>query len=377
MARSVHQAVGEFGIRGPIAGLAVLSGVLAVRNSFENPSPANARTVFAALSTVWRSESPYNGIHQSDYHRVRALQRVLEPVSAVEGREAGDSAANVAASVRNALQSNGAIVAFFDVSGTGADVVLTAKTRAANDATMNIAYTNGSATGLTEDPTSADTTAGVAPVAQVETATVASGASANANVIVTVTAAGMTGSPKAINVAVLSSDNTAALVAAKIRTALGADAAVTALFTVGGSSATVTLTRTSPAGVSSDGTLNIAIDGTTNSTGVTDALTSANTTAGVAGTKQVETATIVGTPTTDGNILVTITAAGLTGSPLSIQVPVNGSQGTDVLITDAIYAAAKASSDPAEQALRAALVTVAQNYIPGFTGVGINNAALF
>ena len=211
-----------------------------------------------------------------------------------------------------------------------------------------------------------------------ETATVASGASANANVIVTVTAAGMTGSPKAINVAVLSSDNTAALVAAKIRAALAADSAVAALFTVGGSSATVTLTRTSPAGVSNDATLNIAIDGTTNSTGVTDALTSANTTAGVAGTKQVETLTMTGAPTTDGLIVVTVTAVGLTGTPVSVQVPVNGSVGTDILITDAVYAAAKAASGSAAgDDLRAALVTLAANYIPGFTGVGINNAGRF
>lgn len=375
--RTTHQAIGEFNLRPVIAGLKVLDGNLAVRNSIENVSPANGRTVLAALNAAIANESVYTSrLHRTDMFRVRALIESLKPVTAVEGREAGDSAANVAASALTALQNNAAINAFFDITRSGADVIFTAKTRAANDGTMEAASANGSATGLT-GTTSANTTAGVAPVAQVETATVASGASANANVIVTITAAGMTGSPKAINVAVLSSDNTAALVAAKIRTALGLDADVIALFTVGGSSATVTLTRTTPAGVSNDGTLNIAIDGTTNTTGVTDALTSANTTAGVAGTKQVETLTITGTPTTDGNILITVTAAGLTGSPVVVQVAVNGSQGTDVLITDAIYAAAKASSDPAEQALRAALVTLAQTYIPGFTGVGLLNAGRF
>lgn len=122
-------------------------------------------------------------------------------------------------------------------------------------------------------------TTGLAAVSQIETATVAGGATASANIIVTVTAAGLTGSPLATNVAVLNGD-TAAQVAGKIRTALGLVSAITSLYTVGGSSATVTLTKTSP--VANDATLNIAIDGTTNSTGVPDAATSANTTAGVA-----------------------------------------------------------------------------------------------
>lgn len=116
-------------------------------------------------------------------------------------------------------------------------------------------------------------------VAQVETATVGGAASASANVIVTVTAAGMTGSPLAINVAVINLDS-AATVAGKIRDALRAQTDITALFYVGGSGATVSLTRLTKA--DNDATLNIAIDGTTNSTGVPDAASSANTTAGAA-----------------------------------------------------------------------------------------------
>ena len=118
-------------------------------------------------------------------------------------------------------------------------------------------------------------------VLQVETATVGGAATASANVIVTVTAAGMTGSPKAINVAVVNGDS-AAVVAGKIRTTLAADVDVTALFAVGGSSTAVTLTRLTSA--ANDATLNVAIDGTTNTTGVPDAASSANTTAGVYGT---------------------------------------------------------------------------------------------
>lgn len=120
---------------------------------------------------------------------------------------------------------------------------------------------------------------------QLETATVVGtiGSSGQGNAKVIVTAAGMTGSPKTISVAV-ANDDTASLVAGKIRTALGNDAAVTALFTVGGTGATVTLEKIIPA--ATDSTLNISIDNDT-CTGLTTAATSVNTTTGtgyVAGT---------------------------------------------------------------------------------------------
>lgn len=50
----------------------------------------------------------------------------------------------------------------FTVSGEGASVVLTAVAPAANDDTLNIAYTNGTCEGLTPDASSTDTTPGVA-----------------------------------------------------------------------------------------------------------------------------------------------------------------------------------------------------------------------
>lgn len=54
------------------------------------------------------------------------------------------------------------VSAFFLVSGTGANVVLTTKASQVNDATLNISIANGTCTGLTAAPTSANTTAGVA-----------------------------------------------------------------------------------------------------------------------------------------------------------------------------------------------------------------------
>lgn len=136
---------------------------------------------------------------------------------------------------------------------------------------------------VTATNTTSGSDAWSAGTAQVETATAVGTITLAGDVTVTVTAAGMTGSPKAISVAVALSD-TAATWAGKVRTALAADADVTSLFTVGGSSTTITLTRNASAiGIlpANDGTLNIALDNGT-CTGITTAATSTNTTAGVA-----------------------------------------------------------------------------------------------
>lgn len=140
----------------------------------------------------------------------------------------------------------------------------------------------------------AGSTTFVQGAAQVETATVtaAGGITTSGNATVTVTAAGMTGTPKAISVALTTTAHTTAtLIATAIKAALNADTAVTALFTVGGTGATVSLTRkvtatfTVPGGTlnfyaDNDATLNIALADDT-CVGITTAATSTNTTAGV------------------------------------------------------------------------------------------------
>lgn len=112
--------------------------------------------------------------------------------------------------------------------------------------------------------------------AQVETATAVGTITGSGNASVTVTADGLTGSPLLIPVAVTSGD-IAATWAGKVRAALAANLAVTALFDVGGSSATITLTRNEPA--ANDSTLNIAL-ANGSCTGITAAPTSANTATG-------------------------------------------------------------------------------------------------
>lgn len=123
----------------------------------------------------------------------------------------------------------------------------------------------------------AATQAALAGTQQVETATAAGSATSSANLTATVTAAGMTNSPKAVTVAVLNGD-TAATWAGKVRTALAADIDVASFFNVGGSSTSIALTARAAA--ANDATMNIAIAAGT--TGVTAAPTSADTTAGVA-----------------------------------------------------------------------------------------------
>ena len=80
--------------------------------------------------------------------------------------ESGDDANDIAAALRAALAADEIVPNHFDVSGDNAEVVLTAKTSAANDDTLNIAISDGegegASVGVTTAATSANTTPGVA-----------------------------------------------------------------------------------------------------------------------------------------------------------------------------------------------------------------------
>ena len=113
-------------------------------------------------------------------------------------------------------------------------------------------------------------------------------ARAKKSLVVPIMPTGMTGTPKTINVAVLNGD-TAATWAGKVRTALAADADVSAMFTVGGTTTSIVLTRKPLATYTIKGTsvpvyeadlasLNISLDNGT-CTGITTAATSTDTAA--------------------------------------------------------------------------------------------------
>ncbi len=72
----------------------------------------------------------------------------------------GDTASIVAGLIRTALAFDVDVAAQFIVSGTSVNIILTAHVARANDTTLNIAIDNGTCTGLTAAPTSANTTAG-------------------------------------------------------------------------------------------------------------------------------------------------------------------------------------------------------------------------
>lgn len=72
-----------------------------------------------------------------------------------------DTATIVAAKAAAKLKATAAIWDDFVATSNGADLILTAILSAANDATLNIAFTNGTCTGLTPNASSANTTSGV------------------------------------------------------------------------------------------------------------------------------------------------------------------------------------------------------------------------
>lgn len=72
-----------------------------------------------------------------------------------------DTPAQVAAKAAVVLNATAAVSAHFVASSNAENLILTARKSAANDATLNIAYTNDTCTGLTPDASSNNTTSGV------------------------------------------------------------------------------------------------------------------------------------------------------------------------------------------------------------------------
>ena len=72
----------------------------------------------------------------------------------------GDTATVVATKAALVMNNTPAVGNAFVVTSSGANLIFTAIKSAATDATLNVAYTNGTCTGLTPDATSDDTTGG-------------------------------------------------------------------------------------------------------------------------------------------------------------------------------------------------------------------------
>jgi hypothetical protein len=162
-------------------------------------------------------------------------------------------------------------------------------------------------------------------VAQVETATAVGLPTGDGNVDVTVTGAGIVGSPLILNVPVFYGDDNIAW-AGKVRAALAGNAAITALYAVGGSADAITLTRTTLA--ANDVTLNLALANGTPDPVITPAATSVNTTTGVAATGTdmfaVSGALDISAATLDLSITGTLTAPAYVIASYGNLVPLSG-----------------------------------------------------
>jgi hypothetical protein len=183
----------------------------------------------------------------------------------------------------------------------------------------------------------------------VETATASGIALEDGKVQVTVTGAGIAGSPLGFEVGVELFDEEPGW-AANIRAALAASPAITALYEVGGSGAAITLTRL--VGAANDPTLNIAIANGDPSPEITPAPLSASTTAGVgpgadrlavAGELVIDGATldlnIAGTPSAPAYVIATYgsrtgTFASVNGLPAGYSLNYNYNSGTAIALVE-------------------------------------------
>lgn len=214
----------------------------------------------------------------------------------------------VATAIKSALNI-AAITDYYTIGGSAADITITANVKAANDATLSLAWNDGEVAGVNQA-----TSAGVYQretatvladnaVPQVETATVVSAAGPTEDGILTVAVtagAGTLNGTTYVPVALLNSDADADAVAVKIRAALGV-APITTYYTVGGTGAEITLTAITKA--ANDTSLAIAFDSAV--AGVAQASSS--------GVCQVETATVVSAagPTESDDLHITVTIAGV------------------------------------------------------------------
>ena len=268
--------------------VAVLQGTLQVETA----------TVVATISTAGLAKVT-----------VRAVGMSGTPLDVYTYVDLADDENAVALKIRAELATHSQVTDFFTISGATDKIILTAKTKAADDATMNIAIDNDTCAGITAAPASADTTPGVAQddaSAVGGKARTALGLDADvaayfdvtgsgANLVLTRkveaaddatmniaiandTCAGLTAAPASTHTRAGVAHDNADAIALAARTALGLDANVAAYFTVSGATDQIILTR--KARTADDNTMNIALVDNT-CTGIAAAPNSVHTTAGI------------------------------------------------------------------------------------------------
>jgi hypothetical protein len=223
----------------------------------------------------------------------------------------------VALYIRDELADDVDIDTHFTVSGSTANIILTAKVAAADDATLAIAIQDADGTSVALSGASANTAAGVAPVLQVETIEVLTADGYAGTLGMTITSALLGGGNNAITVDLLTTDNTVDLVATKIRAAL-ADGEIETHYTIGGSAAEITLTAIVAA--ANDATLDIALD-TVGASGVTLGA-SVDAVSNVTGVVQIETIEVTTGASVSEELSFKVTSALLTGGSQQVDLEV-------------------------------------------------------
>jgi len=82
------------------------------------------------------------------------------PISKSVALLLNDTPTQSAAKIVTALIADANITTLFNIVSSSADIIITRLVPAANDGTLNLSYANDTCTGLTDDATSTDTTAG-------------------------------------------------------------------------------------------------------------------------------------------------------------------------------------------------------------------------
>jgi hypothetical protein len=268
---------------------------------------------------------------------------------------ATDSNDTVASKIQGVLNGDVDITGLFTVTNAGPNVSLERNIATTNDATLHISIA-GTVTGI-NDTESTPTQAGAAASAgtkQAETITLTSGPSACTappKVEVVVTAAGMAGSPITLHVPVtdgFTADQTADDILTYITTSADADAVTVRNFFTVTKDALATLKFTAQVAATNDGTMHVTIQtgAETCTIAQVESTVSAGGVAPTGGTQQVETVTVAGAPVThNGNILVRVTASGLTGSPKTLTVALTTADTTNDAVADKIQAALQGDGD--------------------------------
>lgn len=129
--------------------MAVSTQITTLQYASTSPKQVETATVVGTISTAGNATvivtSKY--LHNS-------------PITLSVAVALSDTATAVAGKIRTALLANPEIVSVYGINGTGATVVLTSLVSRENDSTLNVAINNGTCAGLTNAPTSVNTTAG-------------------------------------------------------------------------------------------------------------------------------------------------------------------------------------------------------------------------